>query len=136
MNNMYGDQGMLRMNRILDRVEFPGLQFRVGRVPHAEKPEGFDYFLQIVKPQAICTVTGMESEWKSRKWPLSVYMVDGEVVQTALKAVLTAFEHEIRENFKVDGTAPFQPHFDLDALVSFAKDPENTQKRQEMAKNG
>lgn len=143
---MYGDENLLQFNRILDRVEFPGLQFRVGRDGGAENftpgdPEDagfapiYKYYLQVIKPKGVCSVTGLESEWKSRKWRLSEHMVPGEVVQTALKAVLTAFEHEIREFFKVDGCAVFQPHFDLDALVSFAKDPKNTQKRTKNAKN-
>jgi hypothetical protein len=51
-----------------------------------------------------------------RKWFLSTHMTKSEVVQTALKAILTAEEHEAREKFLYRGRAIFGPHFDVDAL--------------------
>lgn len=130
--SFYGDENLLYFNRVFDRIDFPGVQFRVsynGEVPDRT------YWMQVVKPKGKCNVTGVDSEWKGRKWQLSIHATPGELTQTALKAVITAFEHEIRELFRVDGTACFQPHFDLDALISFSKNPQNTQKRTENAKN-
>ena len=50
-------------------------------------------------------------------------MVDGEIVQTAFKAVLTALEHEARENFTYRGHSIFDPHWDVEKLVELrAKD--------------
>lgn len=60
--------------------------------------------------------------WTSRKWFLSRHATESEVIQTALKAVLTAEEHEVREHFLVDGYAAFGPHFDVDRLVELARD--------------
>lgn len=57
--------------------------------------------------------------WWGRKWRLSPHMTDMEVVQTALKAILTAQEHEAREQFKVDGVAVCGPHLDLASLIGF-----------------
>jgi hypothetical protein len=37
-------------------------------------------------------------------------------VQTALLAVLTAVEHEVREYFCFDGSALFHPHHSIEAL--------------------
>ena len=51
-----------------------------------------------------------------RKWLLSPHMTRSEVVATALKAVLTAEEHEAREEFTYLGEAVFGPHLDVDAL--------------------
>lgn len=51
-----------------------------------------------------------------RKWYISAHMTEAEVLQTALLAVLTANEHEVRETFLVDGRAIFGPHFSIDAL--------------------
>lgn len=56
-------------------------------------------------------------EWTGRKWLLSVHMCKSEVVQTALKAVLAAEEHEAREKFFYRGRAIFGPHYDVDSLV-------------------
>lgn len=53
---------------------------------------------------------------KGRKWLISQHMVKSEIVATAMKAVLTAEEHEARENFLYDDRAIFGPHIDVDAL--------------------
>lgn len=59
-----------------------------------------------------------------RKWLISPHMTRSEIVQTALKAVLTAEEHEAREKFTYKGCTPFAPHFDVDLLCSLASIPE------------
>lgn len=51
--------------------------------------------------------------WMSRKWFLSPFMTKSEIVQTALKAVLTAEEHEARERFTFMDRAVFSPHIDV-----------------------
>lgn len=56
-----------------------------------------------------------------RKWRLSSYMTKSEIVATAWKAVITAVEHETREQFKYKGVDIFGPHIDVEALVSTAK---------------
>lgn len=66
---------------------------------------------------------------KGRKWLLSPHMTDAEVAQTGLMAVIAFYEHEIREQFRVDGLTVFQPHYSLDALCSMARDPKNTLER-------
>jgi hypothetical protein len=55
-----------------------------------------------------------------RKWYVSKHATCGEVVQTCLKAVLAAHEHEAREQFTYKGAALFQPHPDVDQLVALA----------------
>ena len=67
------------------------------------------------------TRDGVDGSWTSRKWRLSRYMTDAEIVQTALKAVLTAEEHEAREQFTYDGHAIFGPHLSLDKMVELSK---------------
>lgn len=57
-----------------------------------------------------------------RKWVLSPHMTKSEVVQTALLAVLTAEEHEAREQFTFRGEETFNPHFDIDRLHQLASD--------------
>lgn len=61
-----------------------------------------------------------EKEWHGRKWLLSEHMTGSEVIQTALKAVLTAEEHEAREAFMFSGRAIFGPHISLNALWNAA----------------
>jgi hypothetical protein len=51
-----------------------------------------------------------------RKWMLSPFMTKNEIVQTAFKAIMTAVEHETRENFLYRNRRIFGPHLDVDAL--------------------
>jgi hypothetical protein len=55
---------------------------------------------------------------RGRKWLLSTHMMDEEVVQTALMAVLAFEEHEAREAFLFDGKRLFSPHKSLAALAA------------------
>lgn len=64
-----------------------------------------------------------EESWTGRKWRLSVHMTKSEVIQTALKAVLAAEEHEAREKFLYRGRAIFGPHFSVDRLWELADAP-------------
>lgn len=72
--------------------------------------------------------TGKPDKQQSRWWPLSAHMVKTEIIQTALKCVFVAEEHEIRETFKywvtdlaADNqgywTAPFNSHIHIDELA-------------------
>ena len=74
------------------------------------------WFLRIRCDKGTCNVTGDDLSWRGRKWYVSQYSTNSEVVQTALKAYLTALEHEAREKFKWKGVAVFDPHLDLQAL--------------------
>jgi hypothetical protein len=53
---------------------------------------------------------------KCRKWFLSPYMTNTELVRTCYKAILAAVEHEVGEKFKYDGEAIFSPHTDIEHL--------------------
>lgn len=53
-----------------------------------------------------------------RRWSIDRHATPGEVVQTALKAVLTWEEHEARERFLWRGKPIFSPHQSLDALYA------------------
>lgn len=100
------------LRQIVSELEFRDWKFSV--VEEAWQP-----FLQ-VGFSAPCHDTG-QIEWQqSRKWRLSYHMTKGEVVQTALLAVLTAVEHETREEFTYRGVPVFQPHVDIDKLLEIA----------------
>lgn len=97
----------------LSRISFPGFKFKIDwnkTVPYLQ-----------IEFDGKCNFTGKQDTWKSRKWMLSVHMTESEVVQTAFKAVLTALEHEAREQFRYKDVTIFDPHFDLDKLVELRK---------------
>jgi hypothetical protein len=55
---------------------------------------------------------------RGRKWYLSPWMTDGEVLQTALMAILAFEEHEAREAITFDGKRIFSPHKSVAALAA------------------
>lgn len=70
---------------------------------------------------APCNTNGGSPKFQTgRKWFLSYYMTDSEIVGTALKAVLTAVEHETREQFLYRGHAIYAPHYNVEALVALS----------------
>ncbi|MBL8753337.1 MAG: nucleoside 2-deoxyribosyltransferase domain-containing protein [Planctomycetes bacterium] len=59
-----------------------------------------------------------DQRWHSRPWPITPLATASEVVQTALKAVLTWQEHEAREGFLYRGQPVFGPHHHLEGLLA------------------
>lgn len=113
----------LRILGVLARVSYPGVHFGYRWL------QGHSPMVRVECPDGVCNVTGAPMPWNGRWHRLSPHMTDGEIAQTCFLAVILANEHEARESFKVDGVPVFQPHFDLDALVAFAQDRENTKER-------
>ena len=70
---------------------------------------------------------------RGRKWRLSLFATDTEIVQTALKAVLTFEEHETREAFRYKEQAIYSPHYDVETLVHVCRMGHNNDARKEPA---
>ena len=94
------------------------------------KQDGSRLYLQVHVLNGKDSETGRTIEWTGRKWMLSPFMVKNEIVATAFKAVMTAVEHEVRENFRYRGVSIFNPHIDPDQLVDFVSDASNMQSRE------
>lgn len=95
---------------VVSRVSYKNWDFHVVR--------GNDrYYLQL-KWRTNDNYREGEYDSYSRKWLLSPHKSPSEIVQTCLKAVLTAEEHEARELFKYRGRPIFGPHFDVEQLVA------------------
>lgn len=87
-------------------------------------------YIRVVCDYDRCNVTGNVTSWNGRPWYISNFACDSEIVQTCLKAVLTAVEHETREKFLLDGRMIFGPHVDVAALLEIA---DRVEKRKEIA---
>lgn len=99
---------MNRFEEILQDVHYKDWFFYLGH------DEGRSWLqVKFLAPDA---ATGAGVVQAGRKWFLSEHMTRSEVVQTALKAVLTAEEHEARERFAYRGKRIFGPHINVDAL--------------------
>ncbi|WP_423458005.1 hypothetical protein [Ottowia sp. VDI28] len=102
-------------NMILRAISFPGYSFYlVGNF------RGTTYLQASFR--APCNVSGGKPVRRTtRKWQLSAHMTHSELVQTALKCVLTSLEHEAREQFHYRNESIFGPHFNVDALVDLCQ---------------
>jgi hypothetical protein len=94
-------------------VSFPGYTFRL--------EVGERTYLQATF-FATCAKTGEREVQFTRKWYISHEATVSEVVQTALKLVLTSVEHEARESFKYCGHAIFGPHLSVEKLLQLHLD--------------
>ena len=99
-------------SNILNEVEYKNWEFYVGK-------DETRCYLQVQFKDS-CNDTGKVNLQKGRKWFLSPHMTKSEVVSTALKAVLTAEEHEAREKFLYKKARIFGPHLDVDFLANLA----------------
>lgn len=104
-----------RTKRVLDRLTYKDWKFHLGVL------EGGHLYLQVQFPAPSRPGGPVETQ-KGRKWLLSEHMTTQEIAATALKAVLTAEEHEAREQFLYLGKAIFGPHLSLTTLWASAGD--------------
>ncbi|MCK6474281.1 MAG: hypothetical protein L6R28_21390 [Planctomycetes bacterium] len=102
------------MRAVIADVAYPGYEFSV------RDDRGVPYLQGRYQEADIATG---RAEWQhTRKWLLSEHMVKSEVVQTALKLILTSLEHRAREHFLYKGERCYGPHFDVDTLYEIAKE--------------
>lgn len=67
------------------------------------------------------STTGKLEVGSGRKWHISQWATESEIVMTALKAAITNAEHEIRESFTYNGKHLFNPHTDVKELLKIDK---------------
>lgn len=104
---------MQRFVKLLKLIRYKNWTFYLGK-------DGDRMYLQVIFT-AKCTNTNVYKPHFGRKWFISPHMTNSEFVGTAFKAVLTAEEHECRENFKYDDYAIYGPHLDILDLLEVVK---------------
>lgn len=105
--------------QLVSRISLTCLDKPFTILVEADKRGGDRIYLQ-VQYESKCTKTGELDTWKGRKWYLSEFMTDDEVVKTAYCAFEAAVKHEVMEGFKVDGKILFNPHMNFEALLSIS----------------
>jgi hypothetical protein len=103
-----------RVNKILSQASFFNYEFVV-RVGHGGVFLQGRYYDKDI-------YTEREELQHTRKWLISPYMTDSEIVQTAFKLCMTSFEHRCREGFKYHGHTIYGPHFHVEDLVRLCRD--------------
>jgi hypothetical protein len=76
-------------------------------------------FLQILY-EAPCSKTQEDQIWRGRKFYLSDYMTEDEIIKSVYLAFKLAVEHEIMEGFTVDGKILFNPHVNYESLLTIS----------------
>ena len=97
---------------ILNEISYLDWEFRVDEM-------GNGYFIQVLF-NAPDIHTGTIEQQRGRKWYVSPYSSDSEIVQTVFLAIMVAEEHERRENFRFNNEMIFGPHYSSLALAEFA----------------
>lgn len=105
------------LQKVLSSVRYKDWRFVAGLT----ETKAMYLQVQFMAPDPKNPLPGVRLPQHGRKWYISRYAVRSEVVNTALKAVLTAEEHEAREAFLYKGEPIFQTHYDVDELVNFCR---------------
>lgn len=101
---------LTEIEKLLTSVKYPGYRWVV--VGKSDM-----WYLQAAFTAPDCKTH--QPAWQhTRKWYLSYHATPSEIVQTALKCVLTSVEHEAREVFTYRGVPIFSPHYDVNQLVA------------------
>jgi hypothetical protein len=94
---------------ILREVAFPDRRFLL----HV-KGDGF--LLQVTYMEADVE-TGVVEEQRARKWYISPFSTETEIVETALLAIQRSMMHVVGEHFTYRGRRVYSPHFHIENRV-------------------
>lgn len=101
---------------IINKVKFKDWEFYIGGDDSRRYMQ-----VRFMAPDAD---TGKPEMQFCRKWFLSPYMTETEVVNTCLNAVQSAMQHEIREFFTYEDVRVYDPHTSIRALMAASQQQE------------
>lgn len=102
------------IQKIIDNVKFMDRSFRL-----LEKDDGFLFQLQYFEPDV---ETGEMLLQRARKWYISPWSTETEIVETIFKACRISMNHVTKEHFTYKGERVYSPHFDINARLKMCKD--------------
>lgn len=112
------DAQLAKVSRLLGRIRARLFETRFHLEASRDKVHGDQGRIYIqARYVARDTHNGELKEWGGRKWYLSEFMTDDEIIKTAWCAFEAAVKHEAMEGFRVDGKILFNPHVDFMALL-------------------
>lgn len=95
---------------IVRNVSFMDRSLRLGVMGHG-------YFLQVQYLEEDIN-TGKVELQKARKWYVSPWATETEIVETAFKACRTSMDHVLKEHFLYKGRRVYSPHFGINARIA------------------
>ncbi len=96
---------------ILDKIRFRDRAFRL-----LEKGDGFLLQLQYYEPD-VDDPSGTPVLQRARKWYISPWMTETEIVETAFLACLRSMEHVTREHFTYEDERIYSRHLHLNVRL-------------------
>ena len=105
---------------IVDRIQFMDRTFRL-----LVKDNGFLLQVQYMEEDV---ETGKMELQSARKWYVSPFFTETEVVETAFAACRRSMDHVLKEHFLYQGRRVYSPHFHIQARMDMC-DAENFDKR-------
>ncbi len=94
---------------IVNKILFMDRSFRV-------EPMGEGCFLQVQYMEQDIETGKMELQL-ARKWYISFFSTETEIVETAFKACRVSMDHVLKEHFTYMGRRVYSPHFDIQARL-------------------
>lgn len=83
--------------------------------------KGDGYLLRMTYNEA-CVITGKTELQKTRKWYISGYANESEIVETAYACAVRSAIHVVSEHFTYKGRRVYSPHFDIHRRMSACDD--------------
>lgn len=106
---------------IIDNITF--FDRKIKLIPKGVDPKGNEFFLlQVQYFEEDIDNPGKVELQKARKWYISPYSTESEIVETVFAACRRSWEHVLKEHFLYKGRRIFSPHFDVNRRVEMCDD--------------
>jgi len=96
---------------IVDSISFMDRKFNL--ISKGKDEQGNEFFLLQIEYMEEDINTGKLELQKARKWYISPYATETEIVETAFAACRRSMEHVLKEHFLYQGHRVYSPHFDI-----------------------
>jgi hypothetical protein len=97
---------------IVGRISFMDRQFRI-----TERNRGFMLQIEYYETDVDDPSNLEPVLQRARKWYISAYSTETEIVETAFKACRVSMDHVLKEHFLYQGRRVYSPHFTIQARM-------------------
>jgi hypothetical protein len=102
---------------ILDQITFRDRRFRL-----LEKGDGYLLQVEYMEADVDRPENPMPVVQRGRKWYVSPFSTETEVVETAFKAIKTSMLHVTQEHFLYQGQRVYSPHINIRARLHICRE--------------
>lgn len=111
------------IQNILDNISF--MDRKIVLIPKGLDKKGNEYFLlQVQYQEEDVDNPGQVMLQRARKWYLSPYSTETEIVETVFAACKRSMDHVLKEHFLYRGQRIYSPHIDINARLKMIQENE------------